>query len=485
MKTVYTNFRIVDAERDVEGALVVEDGLIKTIIPAEQAESTDESAAESRQLLFELAGAGRFIDGAKLKDPASRELPVILPSFIDLHAHFRDPGTPALGVLLKETLESASLAAVKGGYTTLVCMANTNPVIDTLAAAAALKARSDALGLIDLYPAMSLTKGMEGRALSEIAELASLRHVGGSRGNGVAEPPASSPPLALRGLRHPPQRGTTPRHPLDAPPPKPGAGLMPCVLMLSEDGKDVADDDLLVKAFRAAAQAGVPVSCHCDRDGENAATARVLRLAQETGARVHIAHVSTKEAVAMVAAAKRECPGQITAEATPHHFFLTDKRADELGRDTFGKVAPPLRSEADREAVLEALLEGPLHGIDAIATDHAPHTDADKEAGAPGFSGLETAFAVAGTAIVSSGESDLCHLSRLLSATPARILGLDDRGTLESGKRADLVIVNPDTRWTVDRAVFRSRGKNTPFDGWELSGLVLATILGGNIVYER
>jgi dihydroorotase len=435
MKTIYAHFRIVDAERDVEGALVVEDGRIKTIIPAERAADPAETAAESRALLFELGGAGRFIDGAKLKDPASHDLPVLLPAFIDLHAHFRDPGDPQ-----KETLESASLAAVKGGYTTLVCMANTNPVTDTLAAAAALKARSDTLGLIDLYPAMSLTKGMKGEELSEIAYLAALRH---------------------------------------------HAGLSPGVLLLSEDGKDITDDAILVKVLCAAAQAGLPVSCHCDRDGENAATARILQRAGETGARIHIAHVSTKEAAAMVAAAKREYPGQITAEATPHHFFLTRKRADELGRDTFGKVAPPLRSEADRDAVFEALLNGPAHGIDAIATDHAPHTEADKKAGAPGFSGLETAFAVSCTTIVGSGEGDLCSLSRLMSAAPARILGLDDRGTLASGKRADLVIVNPEARWTVDKAAFRSRGKNTPFDGMELSGIVLSTILGGQTVYER
>jgi dihydroorotase len=462
MKTVYANFRIVDAEQDIEGSLVVEDGFIRAIIPKDQTETI----GESRALLFELAGAARFIDGTKLKDPASHELPVLLPSFIDLHAHFRDPGCPQ-----KETLESASLAAVKGGYTTLVCMANTDPVTDTLAAAVALKARSDTLGLIDLYPAMSLTKGMEGVELSEIAELASLRHAEGICGSFAAEPPRSgaSPLRASLQWGTPPQRSY------------PGAGIVPCVLMLSEDGKDIADDNLFISALRAAAQAGIPVSCHCDRDGENAATARVLRLAGETGARVHIAHVSTGEAAAMAAAAKRDYPGQITAEVTPHHFFLTQKRADELGRDTFGKVAPPLRSEADRETVFEALLDG---SIDIIATDHAPHTQAGKEAGAPGFSGLETTFAVSCTAIVRSGEGDLCSLSRLMSAAPARILGLDDRGTLESGKRADLVIVNPDTRWTVNKAALRSRGKNTPFDGMELSGIVLATILGGKTVYE-
>jgi dihydroorotase len=425
MKTVFTNFRLVDALQDVEATLIVENGIIKKII----------NYPDSIELLPELADADRCINGAKLKLPSSPELPVILPAFIDLHAHFRDPGHPQ-----KETLESASLAAVKGGFATLVCMANTAPPIDTLSAAAALKARSDALGLIDLYPAMSLTKNMEGKEITNIAQFA---HAGGGCGGLCGQSSRS-------------------------------------VLILSEDGKDIADDELFIQAFRAAAAAGIPVSCHCDRGGENAATERALRLAQETGARIHIAHVSTKEAVAMIAAAKRERPGKVTAEATPHHFFFNNRRANELGPGTFGKVAPPLRSEADREAVLEAVLDGT---IDIIATDHAPHTQADKEAGSPGFSGLETAFAAAYTAIVESGESDLCHLSRLMSAAPAHILGLEDRGTLAIGKRADLAIVNPETRWVVDNAAFRSQGKNTPFHGMELSGTIRATVFGGKFVY--
>jgi dihydroorotase len=435
MKTVFANFRLVDAAQDVEGTLVIENGLIKEII----------TNTGSRELLSELAGADRYINGTKLKSSSSPELPVILPAFIDLHAHFRDPGHPQ-----KETLESASLAAVKSGYTTLVCMANTAPPIDTLIAAADLKARSDALGLIDLYPAMSLTKNMEGK---EITNIAQLINAGESRGNLCCRSLCSGP----ADLRYPPIR------------------------ILSEDGRDILNDELFSLALRAAADAGIPVSCHCDRDGENAATERALRLAKETDAHIHIAHVSTKEAVTLIADARRERPGKVTAEATPHHFFLNSQRAAELGPDTFGKVTPPLRSEADREAVLEAVLDGI---IDIIATDHAPHTQADKEAGSPGFSGLETAFATAYTAIVESGESDLCHLSQLMSAAPAQILGLENRGTLEIGKRADLAIANPETRWIVDFSAFRSRGKNTPFHGMELSGIVLATVFGGKFVYE-
>jgi dihydroorotase len=435
MKTIYTNFRLVDAERDVEGALVVEDGLIKAMLPVEQTARLADSGKEDEALTYELSTCDRFIDGRKIKGSSSYELPVLMPAFIDLHAHFRHPGDGQ-----KETLESASLAAVKGGYTTVVCMANTDPVTDTLVAAAALRARSNALGLIDLYPAMSLTKGMEGKELSDVDLL-------GER--------------VLQG-----------RRPSD-------------ILMLSEDGKDIPDDAMLVKALRAAAKAGIPVSYHGDKDGENAAIERVLRLFWETGARIHIAHVSTKEAVKMIAEAKQKYPGRITAEVTPHHLFFSEERAVSMGRDTFGKVSPPLRDEKDRNAVLRALLDETDEGIDAIATDHAPHTEADKKAGAPGFSGLETAFSAACIAIYESGEGDLCDISRLMSAAPAAILGLKDRGTLDTGKRADLVIVEHEVSRTIDKEAFRSRGKNTPFDGMTLSGVVLSTFLGGVPVYER
>jgi dihydroorotase len=453
MKTVYANFRLIDVSKDVEGAIIVENGFIKKII----------TEPNSSRFLYELADAACYIDGTKLKEAFSlREPPALLPAFIDLHAHFRDPGFPQ-----KETLESATLAAVQGGYTTLVCMANTDPVTDTIAAAAALKARSDALGLIDLYPAMSLTKGMKGEELTEIIRLAQGPGEG-SRGNFDAESSRSG--IGQNVWHHSPSHWEVPLSHQKCP-----------VRILSEDGRDVDDDGLFVNALRAAAEAGIPVSCHCDRDGENMATERALRLAKEAGAHIHLAHVSTKEAAAMIAAAKQERPGKVTAEATPHHFFLNKQRADELGADTFGKVVPPLRSEADRQAIFEAFLDGI---IDAIATDHAPHTESDKEAGAPGFSGLETAFTAACTAFVESGESDLAYLSRLMSAAPARILGLEDRGTLEAGKRADLVIVSPEIRRVVGKNMLRSRGKNTPFIGMELTGIVLLTVFGGKTVYE-
>ena len=431
MITVFTDFRIVDETGEVDGTLVLENDLILARLDHDDIEE----AAQA------IAAAGRIIDGDRLREALGLSgPPVLMPAFVDLHAHFREPGFPE-----KETLESASLAAVKGGYTTLVCMANTRPPLDTIAAVESLKDRSDALGLIDLYPAISLSKGMLGAAPSEITRL--------------VDP-----------------------------------GLSAHIRLASEDGKDLACDDLFIHALEAAAAAGIPVSCHCDLGGETAAVERVLRLACKTSMQppvhLHIAHVSTKETVDLIRRAKsgalfsewgEEAGFRITAEGTPHHLCLSTARAAELGETTHGKVAPPLGTDDDRAALRDGLTDGT---IDAIATDHAPHTAADKADGAPGFSGLETAFQAVYTALIESGESDLSHVSRLMSANPARILGFSDRGLIEPGYQADLVIINSEKKTIIDQKTFRSRGKNTPFDGLPLSGDVLMTIFGGKTVYE-
>jgi dihydroorotase len=428
------NFRIVDESTDVFGSVLIEDGLISQVIPA--------PGNPERCLAL-------CIDGAGLGSGA----PVLMPAFTDLHAHFRE-GPPAEGAVFPaETLESASLSAAAGGYGTVVCMATTKPPIDNPEAAAALKARADVLGLIDLYPAMSLTAGMEGRALSDLASL------------------APAPPL--------------PR-------------------LLSEDGRDVVDDGLFLAAFREARRLALPVSCHCDAGGpeaeaakqagrgrevwsrieENNATRRALDLGRQAGCHVHIAHVSTGEAVDMIREARAACTGfTLTCEAAPHHLALTEDTARRLGDESHGRVNPPLRTEADRQALITAILDGT---IDAIATDHAPHREVDKAKGAPGFTGLETAFAVCRTELVREGGLSLSRLSALMSAAPARILGLGgSRGRIAPGFRGDLVIVDTETSWTVNPAAFKSRGKNSPFKGRELLGLVLMTLNEGRVVYER
>jgi dihydroorotase len=405
-KILLKSFRIVDESGDFFGSLFIENNIIKKIV-------NDVNT---------IPDADITIDGRGFGSSA-----VLMPAFIDLHAHFREPGFPQ-----KETLESAALAAAAGGYATVVCMANTNPVIDTAEKARALKARSDALGLIDLYPVLSLTKNMEGRELSGIKKV-------------------SAKELSAAG-----------------------------VLMLSEDGKDVEDDNLFIAAMEEAKRLGVPVSCHCDLGGENDATRRAIELGKKTGGHIHIAHVSTKEAADFIRLTKKSLPADtgftLTCEATPHHIGATEEDARRMGDKTFGRVNPSLRSEADRQAIIAALQDGT---IDAIATDHAPHSEADKAAGSPGFTGLETAFAVCHSHLA---DIDLRRLSALMSANPAQILGLQDRGRIAEGLRADLVMVDTEAVWKVEPEQFKSRGKCSPFAGKELRGKVLMTLNGGKIV---
>jgi dihydroorotase len=217
---------------------------------------------------------------------------------------------------------------------------------------------------------------------------------------------------------------------------------------------------------------------------ENNATWRVIELGKQAGCHIHIAHVSTKEAAAMVREAKADF--NLSAEATPHHIACTEDDARRMGEESQGRVNPGLRSEEDRQAIISAICDGV---IDAIATDHAPHLRAGKEGGAPGFTGLETAFAVCYTKLVSGGKIGLSRISALMSANPARILGLADgsegRGRIEAGLRGDLVIVDTEAAWKVNPPDFKSRGKNSPFAGRTLQGKILMTIQQGRIVYVQ
>jgi dihydroorotase len=461
---VLKNFRLIDENTDTTGSVIIEGGIIKKIIPRHS--DFPDNVLDDKELEYAVLEANLVLDGINIASghtwpggdstpPENWEnrLPFLMPTFVDLHAHFRDPGYTH-----KESLESAVLAAAAGGFGTVVCMANTGPVIDSAEKSAALKRRADILGLIDVYPVLSLTKNMEGRELSGITAL---------------------PPRTASGWTGP--------------------------LMLSEDGKDIADDALFVSAMKEARRIGIPVSCHCDFGGaateeakrtgqpramwsrmeENHGVNRAIALGRQAGCRVHIAHVSTKEAVEAIGRAKKEFP-LLTAEATPHNIALTEERAHELGDEGYGRVNPPLRTEADRQALIHGLEDGT---IDAIATDHAPHCMEEKAAGAPGFSGLETAFAVCYTELVQKGRINIKKLSSLMSAEPARILGLsgtgeNSRGIIAPGYRADFVIADAGVVWTVDPARLRTRGKNTPFAGRELHGKILVTVNRGGIVFD-
>jgi dihydroorotase len=413
-----------------------------------------------------------IIDGKELlSGQPDTERPLLMPAFIDLHAHFRD--SLSGGNLPPETIESACLAAAAGGFGTVVCMANTKPPVDTAEKALVLKKRSDVLGLIDLYPVLSLTKNMEGKELSGITGLRPRTEPRLTAGDGAYVP-----------------------------------------LMLSEDGRDVHDDSLFLAAMKEARRLGIPVSCHCDEGGpeaeeakaagkpravwsrieENNAVKRAIETGKKAGCHVHIAHGSTREAADMIrranASAGRNGTGFVlTAEAAPHHIALTEEDAECLGGESFGRVNPPLRTETDRQALVAAIIDGT---IDAIAADHAPHSEADKKGGAPGFSGLETSFAVCYTELVSQAPSGVrtgayisaSRLSALMSAAPARISGLGDRGRIAPGFRADIAIAGINSLRELNAGSFKSRGKNTPFAGRKLRGQILMTIHQGRIVYE-
>jgi dihydroorotase len=398
-----------------------------------------------------------------------------MPAFIDLHAHFRDPGFPE-----KETIESGCLAAAAGGFGTIVAMANTKPATDDPNLARAARARARALGLIDYLPAIAVTRGLEGRDIGHLDDLRAFLAA-------EAQHYEDRPRLWLR--------------------------------VLSDDGRDAAEDQTLLAAMRKAAELDLVVACHCERGalglppGHEAAgwysspeameadrlaeirgVERAIRLAEEAGCALHLCHLSTRESVELVRRAKSRASDEggtrrLSCEVTPHHLALGATDARAAGPAGAGRVNPWLREEDDRLALLEGLRDG---SIDAIATDHAPHGIADKAAGAPGFSGLETAFALAHTFLGDVGGSggrggtiDLAWLSRLMSAGPASILGLRDRGRLEAGLRADLVLVDPVAEWRVDSSRFRSRGRNSLLDGRLLSGRVLMTIHEGRIVYDH
>ncbi|MDR0551731.1 MAG: dihydroorotase [Spirochaetaceae bacterium] len=415
MKTIFWNFRIADAHTDEFGTVIADKGVIIDVLLKNK-----KSSPNLKQYLEE---AHVLLDG--------QDHYVLMPGFIDMHAHFRSPGYE-----YQECLESGSLAAAAGGFTTVVCMANTNPPIDNLVQAAEIRRRANIIGLIDLYPAVSLTKKMEGKALSEINLLKEAR-----REKNINVP-------------------YTP-------------------LIFSEDGNDVESSSVFSRAFAAAAELNIPVSCHCDIGGEDAATERALDIGIEAGAHVHIAHLSTKNALDAVRKAKNKVKGRsdfaapswVSCEATPHHIALTEKYTRKTG--AAAAVAPPLRSNADRRAIIEGLMDG---AIDVIATDHAPRTLEEKARGMPGFSGLETAFSICYQTLVIENKMPLSRLSALLSYNPAVILGLADRGVVRKGLKADLVIVEPNEKWTFNADCGKSRGLNNPFSGRELTGRLLFTM---------
>lgn len=385
---------------------------------------------------------------------------VVCPGFIDLHCHLREPGFED-----KETIATGTKAAAKGGFTTVCCMPNTNPPLDTKASIDYVKKTAETDGVVQVLPVGCITKARQGKELTEMNELAE-------------------------------------------------AG----VVAFSDDGNPVASSRIMSLAMDYSRALGLPLIDHCEdkelsdggfmNDGwvsarlglkgipaaaEDIMVARDISLAQMTGARLHIAHASTGGSVELIRRAKEKGIA-VTAEVTPHHLILTEeavmgsqkKNNRQLKYDTNAKVNPPLRTKEDITALIKGLTDGT---IDAIATDHAPHTLVDKmcEFGlaAFGISGLETALACL-MSLINSGQLDLKTLISKFTAEPARIIGTryGELGTLKPGCRADVTLFDPNKEWLVDSRSFASKGKNTPFEGYKFKGKVLMTLVAGQVVYK-
>ena len=373
---------------------------------------------------------------------------IVCPGFIDLHCHLRQPGFEE-----KETIATGTRAAARGGFTTVCCMPNTNPPPDNREAIDYVKAVAAREGVVRVLPIGCISKGRKGEELAEMGVLAS-------------------------------------------------AG----VIAYSDDGSPVSSSHLMRQALEYSRALSLPVIDHCEdtalsKNGqmnegmlatqlglrgipaaaEEIMVARDLILARLPGARLHIAHASTEGSVELIRRGKEEGI-RVTAEVTPHHLTLTEEEV--IGYDTNAKVNPPLRTKRDIQALIQGLRE---NVIDAIATDHAPHTEIDKQcefALAPfGISGFETALGSL-MKLVHEGQLALTTLIAKLTGEPARIINYDQLGTLKIGTPADITIFDPDKEWVVDTRTFASKGKNTPLAGSVLKGRIMATIYGGNLVYK-
>jgi dihydroorotase len=373
---------------------------------------------------------------------------IVAPGFIDMHVHLREPGQE-----YKETIATGAAAAVAGGFTSICAMPNTQPVNDSAAVTRFVIEQAERAGLANVFPIGAITKNSDGSELSEMGEMKD-------------------------------------------------AGIV----AVSDDGRSVPTAGIMRRAMEYARGFDLPVIDHCEdkslaRGGvmheghwslvlgmrgmpavaEEVDALRNCMLAELTGARVHLAHLSTRGAIDSVRRAK-EKGLPVTCEVAPHHWTLTDEAVQDYDANT--KMSPPLRSQDHVEAIIEGLRDGT---VDAIATDHAPHHADEKELEfdqAPfGIMGLETAVGLALDRLVSDGVISLERMIELLATKPARILGLSERGTLSAGAHADLTIIDPETVWTFDVSSSRSKSRNTPFDGMTFRGAVMATIVGGRVLY--
>lgn len=394
-----------------------------------------------------VAGVGKnlSVDADETIDAGGK---LVTPGLIDLHVHLRDPGQE-----YKEDIASGTAAAVAGGFTSVVCMPNTQPVNDNLAVTKYILSRSEEVGRCRVFPVASITRGLKGENLTEMGEL--------KQGGAVA----------FSDDGRPVENGEVMRRALEYARPF-GAPIISHAEDLSLVGKGVMNDGFVATELGLK---GIPWVA------EDAMVARDVMLAEYTGGHMHIAHISTRGAVEIVRRAK-ERGVNVTCEATPHHFTLTEEAV--RGYNTNAKMNPPLRSAADLEAVRQGLADGT---IDAIATDHAPHHRDEKNVefniAMNGIVGLETALPLA-LSLVRDGLMELNRMVALLTSGPAAVLGLEV-GSLATGRPADVTLIDPDCEWTLAADQLVSKSKNTPFDGWPLQGTAITTIVGGKIAWQR
>ncbi len=372
---------------------------------------------------------------------------IVAPGLIDMHVHLRDPGLE-----YKEDIVSGTRSAAAGGFTSIACMPNTRPVNDNKAVTSYIIARAKAEGLVNVFPVGCITQGMKGENLAEMGDLREAGCVAVSDDG----KPVSNPELMRRALEY-----------------AKGMGIM--LISHSED-LGLSADGQMNDGFTATELGlkGIPWVA------EDAAVARDVFLAEFTGSPIHIAHVSTKGAVQIIRDSKARGV-KVTCETAPHYFILTEDAV--RGYDSNAKMNPPLRSAEDREAIRAGLADGV---IDAIATDHAPHHQDEKDVefvlASNGIIGLETSLPLS-LSLVEDKVFDLGDLIARMTVNPARILGID-RGTLKQGAVADITIIDPDSRWTVEADKLASKSKNSPFLGKEMKGRAAYTIVGGKIVHR-
>lgn len=394
MELLIKNIRIVDISKDFVGSIYIKDGKIYDY---------------GKDLDYNCPS----INGENL---------TLMPAFIDLHVHFRDPGYTH-----KEDLYTGGKAALKGGYTFVNLMGNTNPICSSMEVVDYVLDKAKELDLVDVHQCMSITKDFDGQTLIHLDEIDNR------------------------------------------------------IKMITDDGKGIKSNIVMYNAIVKAKEKDLIVMTHAEdedltpidyRISENIISFRDIYLSDVIGTKLHLTHVSTKEAIKEIRRNKKNGNIFLTCDVTPHHISLWDIDY---------KVNPPIRNKEDVVALIEGIIDGT---VDAIATDHAPHTKEDKELGSPGLVGLETAFPISYTNLVRSGIISLNRLSDLLSARAGEMLLLR-KGKIERDYDADLVILDLEKKITVNTNTFESKGKNTPFAGMEFYGEVMATIKGGKIKYKN